>query len=146
MLEEYGYVVNVDGVVVKDDEYLFIERGESEDHAAGLLSFPGGKVEQPPGSTETLEKTATRELYEEVGVDIGDVEYVCSTTFEADDGTNCLNIVVLCEYVAGDAHPRAPDEVAAVHWVSYDKIKTRTDIPEFVEHFVDCTEELRNSE
>jgi 8-oxo-dGTP diphosphatase len=146
MLEEYGYVVNVDGVVVKDDEYLFIERGENEDHAAGLLSFPGGKVEQSPGGTETIEKTAARELNEEVDVEIGDVEYICSTTFEADDGTRCLNIVVLCEFVAGDAHPRASDEVAAVHWLSYDEIKARTDIPEFLEHFVDCTEEVRNSE
>ncbi|SIR89055.1 8-oxo-dGTP diphosphatase [Haladaptatus litoreus] len=145
MLEEYGYVVNVDGVVVKGDEYLFIERGENEDHAAGLLSFPGGKVEQPPGSTEALEKTAARELYEEVGIEIGDIEYVCSTTFEADDSTRCLNIVVLCEYISGDAYPRATDEVAAVHWLSYDEIKARTDVPGFVERFVDCAEEARNS-
>jgi 8-oxo-dGTP diphosphatase len=145
MLEEYGYVVNVDGIVVKDDEYLFIERGANEDHAAGLLSFPGGKVEQPPGSTEIIEKTAARELYEEVGIKVGDAKYVYSTTFEADDGTRCLNIVVLCEYVAGNAHSRATDEVAAVQWLSYDEIKTRTDVPEFVEHFVDRTKEIRNS-
>nr|WP_227357169.1 NUDIX domain-containing protein [Haladaptatus salinisoli] len=144
-MEEYGYVVNVDGVVVKDDEYLFIERGENEDHAAGLLAFPGGKVEQSPGGTETIEKTAARELYEEVGVKVGDIEYICSTTFEADDGTCCLNIVVLCEYVAGNAYPRAPDEVAAVHWLSYDEIKARTDVPEFIEHFIDRTEKARNS-
>jgi 8-oxo-dGTP diphosphatase len=145
MLEEYGYVVNVDGVVVNDDEYLFIERSENKDHAAGLLSFPGGKIEQPPGSRETIEKTAARELNEEVGIKVGDIEYVCSTTFEADDGTRCLNIVVFCEYVAGNAHPRATDEVAAVHWLTYDEIKTRTDVPEFVERFVDRTEEVRNS-
>ena len=145
MLEEYGYVVNIDCVVVKNDEYLFIERSEDEDHAAGLLSFPGGKIEQSPGGMETIEKSATRELYEEVGVKAGDAEYVCSTTFEADDGTRCLNIVVLCEYVAGDAYPRATDEVAAVHWLSYDEIKARTDVPKFVEHFVDRTEEVRNS-
>lgn len=145
MLEEHGYVVNVDGIIVKDEKYLFIERGTDEDHAAGLLSFPGGKVETPLGSTEPIKETAARELYEEVGVKIGDVEYILSTTFKADDGTRCLNIVVLCEYIEGNAHPRAIDEVAVVHWFSYDEIKTRNDIPKFIECFVDRVEEVRNS-
>ncbi len=146
MMDEYGYVVNVDGVVVRDDEYLLIERGAAEAHAAGLLAFPGGKVEQTPGGDETIERTAARELEEEVGIEVGDVEYVLSSTFEADDGTPCLNVVTLCEYESGRAHPRASDEVAAVHWLTYDEIKARDEVPRFVEEYVDRIEESRTVE
>lgn len=87
-MDEYTYLVNVDGVVVRDDEYFLIERGADEDHASGLLAFPGGKVEQPPVGEDTIETTVTRELYEEVGVEVETVDYVLSTTFETDDGSS----------------------------------------------------------
>ena len=122
-----------------------IERGEGETHAGGLLSFPGGKIEESPGISDPIEKTAVRELVEEVGVEISDVEYVLSKTFEADDGTRCLNIIALCEYASGDAHPRADDEVAAVHWLSYDEIKAHDDVPDFVEEYVDQIEKYRTN-
>lgn len=114
MLDEYGYVVNVDGVVVRDGEYLLIERSPREEHTAGLLAFPGGKLEAPPGVPDPIETTARRELAEEVGVEVGEVAYVHSSTFEADDGTRCLNLLTRCEYAGGEARPRE-EEVAAVH-------------------------------
>lgn len=144
-MDEYAYVVNIDGVVVRNDEYLLIERGHEEDHASGLLAFPGGKVEQPPGGNETIEQTAVRELSEEVGVEVGDVEYVLSSTFDTDDGTQCLNIVTLCEYVGGEARPRAPDEVAAVHWLSYEEIKEHETIPPYIERYADRVEAIRSN-
>ena len=85
-MDGYTYIVNVDGVVVRDDAYLLIERGANENHASGLLAFPGGKVEQQPGNENAIETTVRRELSEEVGVEVGTVEYVLSTTFETDDG------------------------------------------------------------
>jgi 8-oxo-dGTP diphosphatase len=145
-MDEYTYIVNVDGVVVRDDEYLLIERGANENHASGLLAFPGGKVEQQPGNENAIETTVRRELSEEVGVEVGTVEYVLSTTFETDDGSQCLNIVMLCEHEAGNAHPRASDEAAAIHWLSYDEIKARDDIPSFTERFAEQVEEFRLAE
>ena len=145
-MEEYAYVVNVDGVVVRDGEYLFIERGADEDHAAGLLGFPGGKVERPPDGGDALAETARRELFEEVGVEVGDVEYVHSSTFETDGGTRCLNVVALCEYVSGEAHPRATDEVAATHWLSSEDIEDREDVPAFTERYVELVEAVRTAD
>jgi 8-oxo-dGTP diphosphatase len=124
-MDEYSYVVNVDGVVVRGEQYLLIERAEQEDHAPGLLSFPGGKIEQPPGNSDVIEATARRELSEEVGITVGDVEYITSQTFETADGTQCLNIVTLCDHEGGKPFPRATDEVAAVHWLTADEIKQR---------------------
>lgn len=144
-MEEYAHVVNVDGVVARGDEYLLIERSENKAHAAGTLAFPGGKLEEPPGTDDPIEATATRELSEEVGVAVGDVTYVLSRTFEADDGTRCLNVVTLCEYEGGEPTPRAPDEVAAVHWLTAEEIRAR-DPPEYLQRYVDRIEAFRRSQ
>ena len=43
-----NYVVNVDCAAARGDEYLFVERAASEEHAAGQLSFPGGASSAEP--------------------------------------------------------------------------------------------------
>lgn len=142
-MDEYAYVVNVDGVVVRDDEYLLIERSDDEEHAAGALAFPGGKIEHRPGEAEVIGRTARRELYEEVGVEIGAVEYVFSSTFEAGDGTPCINVLTLCEHVSGDPYPRATAEVADVHWLTASEIRRR-DPPEYFLRYIDLIEAYRH--
>lgn len=142
-MAEYAYVVNVDAAVVRDGAYLLVERSEEEDHAAGLLGFPGGKVEVSPGDANAIERTAAREVAEEVGVEVGAVEYVHSSAFEADDGTPCLNVLTHCEYVGGEARPREADEVAAVHWLTRGEIAARDDVPEFTERYVRLVGEFR---
>jgi len=123
-----SFVVNVEAAVVRDEEFLLIERAAAEDHAPGLLAFPGGTVEHGVGP-DAIESTARRELREEVGVEVETVEYVCSRTFELDDGTRCLNVVTRCPYASGDARPREPEEVAAVHWLSVEEARAREDAP-----------------
>jgi 8-oxo-dGTP diphosphatase len=141
-MRDHAYVVNVDGAVVDDGEYLLIERGEDKAHASGLLAFPGGRMEGT-GRDAPLEQTAARELYEEVGVTVGAVEYVCSSTFESDEGARCLNVVTLCEQVGGEAHPRADDEVAAVHWLTPDQVRAHDDAPPFLVEYVERVEQVR---
>lgn len=145
-MDEHTSVVNVDGVVVRDGEYLCIERAAGEAHASGVVGFPGGKVEHESGSDDPIERTAARELREEVGVEVGEVEYVCSRTFEADDGTRCLNVVTLCEHEGGEPSPRAPDEVAAVSWLSAEELRARADVPEYIEAYVERVEAFRAAE
>lgn len=137
------YVVNVEGAVVRDGEYLLVERAADEEHASGLLAFPGGKVEQPPGGEETIEATVRHELDEEVGVDVGTIEYVTSRTFEADDGTRCLNVVTLCTYRDGEPRVRDPEEVAAVRWLAPEEIRERDHAPPYLEADVDRIEAVR---
>lgn len=142
-MQEHAYVVNVDIAVVDDDQYLFIERSQDKDHAAGMLAFPGGRVEQPPGGTETIEQTARRELSEEVGVEAESIEYIHSSTFEDDRGTRCLNIVTLCEHWEGEPTVNAPDEVASVQWLGVERIQDSEDIPPFLEAYVERIEQQR---
>jgi len=143
--DEHAYVANVDGAVVRDGEYLLIERAEDEPHAGGTLAFPGGKVEQPAGGGDPIEETARGELAEEVGIEVGEVAYVLSSTFESDGGTRCLNVVTLCEHEAGEPFPREPEEVASVHWLTAAEIRA-SDPPAFLERYVGEIEEYRRSE
>jgi len=141
-MRDHAYVVNVDGAVVEDGEYLLIERGADKAHASELLAFPGGRMEGTGGDAP-IAQTAARELYEEVGVKVGAVEYVCSSTFESNEGVRCLNVVTLCEQVGGEAHPRAEDEVAAVHWLSPDELRAHEDAPPFLVEYVERVEQFR---
>jgi 8-oxo-dGTP diphosphatase len=149
-MDEYAHVVNVDGVVARerDDtpEFLVIERSAEEDHAAGLLGLPGGKLEPEPGTDHAIEATVRREIEEEVGLAVGEVEYVCSGTFETDTGHQCLNVVTRCEYGGGEARVRDPEEVAAVHWLTLDELRAREDAPEFIETHVERAAAARESE
>ncbi|WP_436931330.1 NUDIX domain-containing protein [Halosimplex halobium] len=154
-MDEYTHVVNVDGVVARerdddsgDDtpEFLVIERSAEEDHAAGLLGLPGGKLEPEPGADHALESTVRREIAEEVGVTAGEVAYVCSGTFETDTGHQCLNVVTRCEYEGGEARVRDPEEVAAVHWLTLDELRAREDVPAFTETYVERAAAVRGSE
>lgn len=137
------FVVNVDAAVSQDGEYLLIERAASEDHAAGMLGLPGGKVEWAAGDSDVFEQTVVRELDEEVGIDVENVEYVLSSLFEADDGTPCLNVVTTADHAAGTATVRAADEVAAVHWFSMDEIRAMDAVPTFTEQYLERVEDVR---
>ncbi|MFB6177141.1 MAG: hypothetical protein ABEI99_08385, partial [Halobaculum sp.] len=39
-----------DGARIEQPEYLLIRRSERESHAAGVVAFPGGKLEAGPGA------------------------------------------------------------------------------------------------
>lgn len=145
-MEGSAYVLNVEGVVVRDGAYLLIERADDDAHAGGLLAFPGGKLEAPPGTDRALEATARRELREEVGVEVGDVTYVHSRTFAAADGTRCIDVVTLCEYDGGEARIREPGEVAAVHWLSPDEVRDRETAPRYLRQDVQRVEDRRGTE
>ena len=39
------FIINTGAVIFKEGRYLIIKRSEKEEHAGGLLSLVGGKVE-----------------------------------------------------------------------------------------------------
>jgi 8-oxo-dGTP diphosphatase len=139
-VDEHAYIVNVEAAVAREGEYLVVERAADEEHAAGRLAFPGGKVEQSPGSGDTIEETARREVAEETGVEVADVAYVRSRTVAIDPDTPVLNIVTRCEYESGQAVAREPAEVAAVNWLSAGEIRSHPDAPPYLESDVDALE------
>jgi len=126
-MRDYARVVNVEGALVRDGKYLLVERAPDAAHAGGVLAFPGRKVEPAPDGDASVEAIARRELSEEVGLEVGTVEYVHSRTSVTDEGTSCLDVVTLYESEGGAARPRAPDEVTGVGWYSSDEIRDHPD-------------------
>lgn len=117
------FLINVEGAVYKGDKWLMIERSHKEEHAAGMLSFVGGTVDQEGASSDILERTFRRELMEEVGIRVHEkMMYVRNTSFVLADGREVVDIVFLCEWESGEPYPKSPDEVEAVHWLTTDEI------------------------
>lgn len=96
------FIVNVEGVVRKNDKWLIIERSKKEEHAGGLLSLVGGKVKKEGNSSDILEGTLRREILEEVGVNVKDgLSYIHNPSFVTNKGESVVDIVFLCEYESG---------------------------------------------
>lgn len=51
-----------------------------------------------------------------------------STTFESDDGAHVSNLLA-ADYAGGEAHPAAPDEVAAVEWRTVESVLAADETP-----------------
>ena len=113
------FVVNVEGAIRENDKWIIIERSKKEQHAGGLLSLVGGKVEIADHSSDVLENTLRREIFEEIGIQVKrKMKYICSTSFVTDNGVNVVDIVFLCEHESGKAFAKCPDEVENVFWLT----------------------------
>jgi len=76
------FIVNVEGAIRKDDKWIIVERSKKEEHAGGLLSLVGGKVDKEGDSSNILEKTLKREIFEEIGIKVKEnLKYIHSTSF-----------------------------------------------------------------
>jgi 8-oxo-dGTP diphosphatase len=142
-MPDHRYIVNVEGAVVKDGRYLMIIRGEGEEHAAGVLAFPGGKVEDDKIASRVLEETARRELREEVNVEVDDeMAYVDSGSFVAGDD-QIVDIVFLCRYQSGEPRACDADEVAAVQWMTPAEILAHPKSPPWMAPIIKRVEHVR---
>lgn len=136
------FIVNVEGAINKDGKWLLVKRSEKEEHAGGMLSLIGGKVEKEGASIDILERTLQREIGEEVGVEIENPRYVTSTSFVTDDGLNVVNIVFVCDYKSGEAFAKCPDEVDEVVWMTTQEIVGHPDIPIYLKDYIRLADKL----
>jgi 8-oxo-dGTP diphosphatase len=134
------FIVNVEGAIKKGDRWLVIERSRQEEHAGGLLSLVGGKVEQEGNTTAILERTLRREIEEEVGVQINNMTYIHSTSFVTAHGIHVVNVVFLCEYESGEARPVSLEEVAHVYWLTTEEILQHPQAPSYLKESIEHAE------
>jgi 8-oxo-dGTP diphosphatase len=140
------FIVNVEGAIFRDDKWLIIERSKKEEHAGGLLALVGGKVEQEENSTDILERTVKREIYEEVNIKVKEqLKYIHSTSFVTDSGENVVDIVFLCEYESGEAVPKSPDEVEAVNWMTAQQILEHPNAPDYLKESIKRAECMKSA-
>lgn len=136
------YVVNVEGAIVRGEQYLMIIRGQGETHAGGTLSFVGGKVEITETASDVLEVTLRREIMEEVGVQVYGLSYVQSSHFIAGDD-RVVDIVFLCRYETGE--PRIADiqEAEAILWLTAIEVMEHSLCPPWTQAAMQRVEALR---
>ena len=141
MLED-RYIVNVEGAIVKDGQYLMIVRSEDE-YAPGGLNFPGGKVEGAGDADDVLEETLRREIAEEVALEVqAEMAYIRSSAFVA-EGDPVVDVVFLCPYKAGTAVAADPSEVAAVHWMTAAEAIAHPETPPWTRLSLELAEKVR---
>ena len=124
--------VVITAIVVKDGRFLVTKRSAAKRRFANRWMVPGGKLESDdyvnlPKDTEdywynVLEKVLRREVKEEVGIDIKNIEYVTSLATVHVDGAPSLVISCVADWEGGEVvlQEEECDEFA---WVTIEEAK-----------------------
>ncbi len=143
-MDNLSYIVNVEAAIYKNDKWLIIKRSEKEEHAPGILSMVGGKVETRTVENEVLEETLKREIMEEVGIQVSErLHYVESKSFISDKGQVVIDIVFLCKYQSGEPKCMSTDEVSGVYWMSCAEILESKNTPIWLKESIEKVENFR---
>jgi 8-oxo-dGTP pyrophosphatase MutT (NUDIX family) len=124
--------VVITAIIVKEGKYLITQRSAVKKRFPSMWTVPGGKLESKdylelPKDTEfywynVLERTLRREVKEEVGIDIQNIEYVTSLATVHGDGSPSLVISCMADYAGGEIK-LDPAESDAYAWVNLEEAK-----------------------
>ncbi len=133
MGNKFLHEVAITAIIVKDGKYLVTRRSATKKRFPGMWTVPGGKLETDdyvgmPKDTKhywynVLERVLRREVREEVGLEIGNIEYVTSLATVHRDGNPSLVISCVADYVSGEVILKK-DEADAFEWVTLEEAKT----------------------
>lgn len=129
---QYLHEVAITAIIIKDGKYLITRRSANKKRFPGMWTVPGGKMETSdylklPKDTEfywynVLERTLRREVKEEVGIDIDNIEYVTSLATVHEDGSPSLVISCVADYVSGEIKLQV-EENDQFEWVGLEESK-----------------------
>ncbi|MEK5184965.1 NUDIX hydrolase [Solibacillus sp. FSL W7-1324] len=136
------FVVNVEGAIRRNEKWLLIRRSEKEEHAGGGLSLVGGNCEIEGNSSDILERTLKREIFEEVGSEITGIQYVNSSSFVTESGINVIDIVFLCHHKCGEPYAKSTEEVDEVIWMTTSEVLAHTELPLFLKENIKLAEKI----
>lgn len=129
---QYLHEVAITAIIVKEGRYLITRRAPTKKRFPGMWTVPGGRLETSdyinlPKDTEhywynVLEQTLRREIREEVGLEIENIEYITSLARVHEDGAPSLVISCVADYVSGDVGLQE-GETDRTEWVSLEEAK-----------------------
>ncbi len=124
--------VVITAIVVKDGKYLITRRSPLKKRFDGMWTVPGGKLETgdyvnlPKDTKEywynVLEQVLRREVKEEVGLAIKNIEYVTSLATIHADGAPSLVISCMADWESGEVILQE-SETDKYAWVSLKEAK-----------------------
>ena len=82
------------GVILDAENRILITQRAPTAHQGGLWEFPGGKVE----AGESVQEALYRELYEELGIEIGGVSSLLEVSHDYGDKLVLLDVWVVREF------------------------------------------------
>ena len=126
------FEVVITAIVVKDGKYLITRRSQNKKRFPGMWTVPGGKLETDDYINLTkdtehywynvLEQVLRREVQEEVGLTIKNIEYVTSLATVHEDGAPSLVVSCVADYESGDVTLQE-DECDKFEWVNLEEAK-----------------------
>ena len=124
MAEKNYYRIIVTCIIFNDkNQFLLAKRSIKDDVLPGYWGFPGGRFEMDKtNALDCLEKEVQREVLEEVGVKIKEMQYVGSHKGALKDK---VNIAFRAKIASGTPRPlEDTDEVKWCNLQDLDKMKT----------------------
>jgi 8-oxo-dGTP pyrophosphatase MutT (NUDIX family) len=132
MAESTLHEVAITAIVVKDGTYLITRRSQKKKRFPGMWTVPGGRLTADdytllPKDTEhywynVMERVLRREVAEEVGIDIANIEYVTSLATVHEGQTPSLVISCMADFAGGEVTLQE-DETDDYAWVSLEEAK-----------------------
>ncbi len=101
------------GIILDEDKVLIAKRPNCK-HQGGLWEFPGGKIE----SSETLEEALSRELNEELDIQVIQCEFYKKIDFDYSDKKVSLSFCLVSKF---SGNPKGM-EGQIIKWVLKDEL------------------------
>ena len=161
MENQYLHEVAITAIIIRKQqgnpekfEYLITRRSPNKKRFPGKWTVPGGKMETNdylalPKDTEfywynVLERTLKREVKEEVGLEIDNIEYITSLATVHDDGSPSLVISCAADFLSGEVKLQE-GETDAFAWVTLEGAKDYDLLDGIYEEF-ELTEKKKKGE
>jgi 8-oxo-dGTP diphosphatase len=102
-------------VIIMKDHYVLLGKRKMS-HGNGTWALPGGHLE----FNETIEECATREVFEETGLYIKNIQHVAFTNdIFKEDQKHYVTLFIVAEYDRGIPELKEPDKCHQWGWFSW---------------------------
>ena len=149
--------IAITGIIWKKDEdgayrYLITKRSPTKKAWPNKWTVPGGGLEttdymsteatyqntESPQWYNAVETTLRREIREEVGLEVDDVQYLLDLAFIRPDGIPAIVLSYYCHYVSGDVV--LDEDATEFAWVLASEVKNY-ELIQGIDHEIEMVEE-----